>query len=206
MADEFQYQLAHQLAHNKEDRLMNLKIKTLGIFGAALTLVACGGGSSSQFAENPSSGAGISFSVISESSGPENSEPQFVGLTDGTLMSSAVAETEVASVASSAVSSKVGTVDGQVKGLSLSVGSRSASFSWASYPEATSYLVTRTDGLSGFSETVEVFSSSYSDNLLVEGQEYLFQISAVTAEGVSSPAVARVVADAQQQETSISFN
>ena len=186
---------------------MNLKIKTLGIFGAALTLVACGGGSSSQFAENPSSGAGISFSVISESGGPEESSGrEFVGLSDGTLMSSAVAETEVASVASSAVSSKVGTVDGQVKGLSLSVGSRSASFSWASYPEATSYLVTRTDGLSGFSETVEVFSSSYSDNLLVEGQEYLFQISAVTAEGVSSPAVARVVADAQQQETSISFN
>lgn len=184
---------------------MNLKIKTLGIFGAALTLVACGGGSSSQFAENPSSGAGISFSVISESSGPENSEPQFVGLTDGVLMSSN-AEVESESELTSVVSSKVGTLDGQVKGLSLSVGTRSASFSWASYPEATSYLVTRTDGFSGFSETVEVFSSSYSDNLLVEGQEYLFQISAVTAEGVSSPAVARVVADAQQQETSISFN
>ena len=186
---------------------MNLKIKTLGIFGAALTLVACGGGSSSQFAENPSSGAGISFSVISESSGPENSEPQFVGLTDGVLMSSnAEVESESESELTSVVSSKVGTVDGQVKGLSLSVGTRSASFSWASYPEATSYLVTRTDGFSGFSETVEVFSSSYSDNLLVEGQEYLFQISAVTTDGVSAPAVARVVADSQQQETSTSFN
>ena len=185
---------------------MNLKIKTLGIFGAALTLVACGGGSSSQFAENSNSGSGsISFSVISESSGPENSEPQFVGLTDGVLMSSN-AEVESESELTSVVSSKVGTVDGQVKGLSLSVGTRSASFSWASYPEATSYLVTRTDGFSGFSETVEVFSSSYSDNLLVEGQEYLFQISAVTTDGVSAPAVARVVADSQQQETSISFN
>ena len=185
---------------------MNLKIKTLGIFGAALTLVACGGGSSSQFADGGNAATGSSFSttVISQSSGPETDTDRFnTGLSDGTLMSSATATAP--STEANAVS-KVGFVDGQVTGLGASTGDRLVSLTWASFSGANSYLVTKTDGFTGLSETLEVFESKYTDQYVVDGQDYLYEVVAVTSDGISGSAVASVNTVSANKASEISFD